>query len=117
MKASPPKPPETDEPKLDTPLSRIMNIVTPAPTERSNPWSIEAQGQRDVSIVSTILQRYRQHRDKLELRGGARSVSASSLTRCSIARTSALCSTTRHPSAIAAATAIATRRARDSTRH
>ena len=69
MKASPPKPPETDEPKLDTPLSRIMNIVTPPPTEKSNPWSIEQQCQRDIAIVSTILRRYCQHRDLIELRG------------------------------------------------
>ena len=30
---------------------------------------IEAQVQRDIQIVSMILQRYCQHRDKLELRG------------------------------------------------
>ena len=69
MKTSPPKPPETDERKLDTPFDRIMNIVTPPPSERADPWSIEQQTLRDVQIVSMILQRYCGHRDKLELRG------------------------------------------------
>jgi hypothetical protein len=72
MKTSPvPKPPETtDEQKqLVTPFDRIMNIVTPPPTTKSNPWSIERQCQRDIAIVSMILQRYCGHRDKLELRG------------------------------------------------
>ena len=72
MKTSPPKsPPETDEQKLDTPFDRIMTstINTPAPSERTNPWSIESQCKRDVAIVSTILARYCQRRDKLELRG------------------------------------------------
>jgi hypothetical protein len=71
MKAPPPpKSPETDEQKLDSPLSRIMNIVTPPPTQPQNPWSIEQQTQRDIQIVSMILRRYCSHRDKLELRGG-----------------------------------------------
>ena len=70
MKTSPPKlPPETDEQKLDSPLTRIMSIVTPPPAEKTNPWSIEQQCQRDIQIVSMILRRYCQHRDKLELRG------------------------------------------------
>jgi hypothetical protein len=71
MKTSPPKlPPETDEQQFDSPLSRIMNIVTPPPTSPGDPWSIEGQVMRDIQIVSTILARYCQRRDKLELRGG-----------------------------------------------
>ena len=46
-----------------------MNIVTPPPTERTNPWSIEAQCQRDIAIVEMILQRHAQHCDLLALRG------------------------------------------------
>jgi hypothetical protein len=66
-KASPEK--TMFEQQLDSPLSRIMSIVTPPPTERTDPWSIEQQCQRDIQIVSMILRRYCQHRDKLELRG------------------------------------------------
>jgi hypothetical protein len=73
MKTSPPKSPphETDEQKLDTPFDRIMTstINTPAPTTRTDPWSIESQCKRDIAIVSTILARYCGHRDKLALRG------------------------------------------------
>ena len=53
MKTSTPKPHETDEQQFDSPVARIMNITTPPPTTKSNPWSIEAQCQRDIAIVST----------------------------------------------------------------
>ena len=70
MKTPPPKPSEkTALEKLDSPISRIMSNSTPPPTTKTDPWSIEAQCQRDIAIVSTILARYCQRRDKLELRG------------------------------------------------
>lgn len=70
MKAPPPKAPEkTALEKLDAPLIRIMTITTPAPTTKTDPWSIEAQVERDIAIVSTILARYCQCRDLIELRG------------------------------------------------
>jgi len=48
----------------------MITPSTPPPFASTNPWSIEAQCARDCAIVSTILRRYCQKRDLIELRGG-----------------------------------------------
>jgi hypothetical protein len=48
----------------------MITPSTPPPFASTNPWSIESRCARDCAIIETILRRYCQCRDLIELRGG-----------------------------------------------
>jgi hypothetical protein len=114
VKAPSVKPPETTT--LEQQLDAAPRIITPStgtapPSEERDPWSIESQLERDVAIVSAILKRYAQRRDKIELRGN-RTIGIGELLRRASRSRGSLPSVQQRTAQRAGATALARLRLR-----